>query len=156
VSQSINPPFFAVVSKSLPSKLENILQMTLLPDEIVHARLKGIFKEALICTSWRLLIIKAGFNTGNMFGSNVFQIPYRKITSVDVKLHVLTGYFEVSAAGMQDTAKNYWSVNSARGSPQRSPNCVSIRRRSPRSNESSVDDFRGACTLIMTKMQEGG
>ena len=54
------------------------------------------------------MIVKSGFMTGQMFGSSVFQLPYGGIASAEVKYRILSGYFEVSAGGMQNTAKSYW------------------------------------------------
>jgi hypothetical protein len=101
----------------------------------------------LICTDRRILIIKAGFATGATFGSNIFQLPYSSITGVDVKMNWLSGYFEVSAGGMQNTQKNYWAAGTS-ASPQRSPNCVSLNK------TCNIPGFREACTFILRKSED--
>lgn len=110
------------ISSGLEKKLSELLQ----PTETVLLKLKGAFNEALVCTNLRVLILKAGFMTGHLFGANVFQLPYRSITSAQVNTHLLTGYLEVSAGGVQNTPANYW----ARGndSPQKRENCVALVR----------------------------
>jgi hypothetical protein len=77
-----------------------VLSEVLEANETVHIKLKGAFKEALVCTNKRVLILKTGFMTGQTFGSNVFQSSYRNITGVQVKKHLITGYFEFSAGGI--------------------------------------------------------
>jgi hypothetical protein len=97
------------------------------PQEIVQVKLKGVFKEALVCTDRRVLILKSGFMTGHVFGTNVFQSPYRNITSAQVNTHLFTGYFEISAGGVQNVATSYWA--SGKNSPQKRDNCISLNRR---------------------------
>jgi Bacterial PH domain len=81
----------------LPERLQTVLSEMLEPDEVVCVALKGAFKEALICTNKRVMILKTGIMTGHTFGSSVFQLPYRSITSAQVNKHMVTGYFEISA-----------------------------------------------------------
>ncbi|HZP46276.1 MAG TPA: SHOCT domain-containing protein [Candidatus Binataceae bacterium] len=130
--------------EEIPAKLAAVLKQNLQPGERVEVQLKGQFKEALVCTDRRVMILKAGFMTGAMFGSNVFQLPYRNISGVDVKKHLLTGYFEVSAGGMQNTTKSYWA-NDAR-SAEKSPNCVSLV------GADRAALFRQACSFIMERV----
>ena len=98
----------STLDQALPDALEKVVQKNLATGETVLVRLKGAVKEALICTDRRVMIVKSGFMTGQMFGSSVFQLPYGGIASAEVKYRILSGYFEVSAGGMQNTAKSYW------------------------------------------------
>ena len=93
--------------------------------ETILVQLKGAFNEALVCTSRRVMIAKSGFMTGQMFGSDVFQVPYGNITSAEVKYGIMSGYFQVSAGGVQNTVKSYWSTG-RESSPRKAPNCVSL------------------------------
>jgi len=111
----------------LNPKFEKAIADALEPGEEVLVKLSGAFKEALVCTDRRVMIVKMGFMTGNTFGNNVFQLPYEHISSVEVKFGLLSGYFEMSAGGMQNTPKSYWSQTKG-NSPQTSPNCVSLNR----------------------------
>jgi len=124
----------------LPS-LQHVLRKTLAADEKVRVQLKGAFKEALVCTDKRVMILKSGFMTGNMFGSDVFQLPYANVASAEVKVHLLSGYFEVSAGGIQNTRKSYWS-NDRNTSSSKAPNCISLLL-------TDFDKFRAACAFIM-------
>lgn len=113
------------------------------PSERVFVKLKGAFKEALICTDKRVLILKVGFMTGQTFGSNVFQCPYRNITGVQVKKHLISGYFELSAGGIQNRLTSYWQTGN--GSLEHRENCVSL------SSSDSFSKFREASGFILSR-----
>ena len=102
----------------IPERLNRTLRQTLAPGEQVLVQLKGAFTEALVCTDFRVLILKGGWMTGQLFGTNTFQCPYPNIAGVEVKFHLMTGYFELSAGGMQNTPKGFWrSENKPRAAP---------------------------------------
>jgi len=128
----------------LPVRLEKALTELLETGENVRVKLKGAFKEALICTDERVLILKAGFMTGQFFGSNVFQSPYRNITGVQVKKHLITGYFELSAGGVSNQPTSYWE--SGRNSPERRENCIAIN------SPDAFRKFRAASSFILSKV----
>lgn len=111
----------------VPARLEKKLATLLQSGETVCVKLRGVVKEALVCTDRRVLILKTGFMAGHTFGTNVFQVAYRNVTSAQVNSHLITGYLEVSAGGVQNVPTSYW----ARGnnSPQKRDNCVSLGRR---------------------------
>ena len=125
---------------ALPHGLEASLRKVLADGERVEVQLKGVWKEALVCTDRRVMILKSGFMTGQTFGSNVFQIPYGNVGGVEVTFHILTGYFELSAGGMQNTAKSYWSKDKGTD-PAKAPNCVTLNTRPQAAR------FRTACTV---------
>ncbi len=128
--------------EGLPGRLEKVLAELLEPGETIQIKLKGAFKEALICTDRRVLILKAGYMTGQFFGSNVFQSPYRNITGVQVRKHLITGYFELSAGGVQNIPTSYWGN---RGSARLRENCVSLN------SVAVFAKFREASTFILSK-----
>jgi hypothetical protein len=146
----------AALIVQLPRSLDRILRANLRPDEKILVALRGMCREALVCTDRRVLIIKTGYMTGHIFGSNVFQLPYASITGAQVNAHLLTGYFELSAGGVQNVPKSYWQdiSNSFHGlkgttapqAPQRAPHCVSLRR-----NHFQV--FRAASAFIMQQAE---
>ena len=137
-----NPTLLA----DIPSTLEKVIAANLASDEEVLVRLKGAFKEALICTDRRVMIAKSGFMTGQMFGSDVFQLSYGSIASAEVKYRILSGYFEVSAGGMQNSSKSYWAQDK-NADPAKAPNCVSLNSK-PQANT-----FRAACSFIMQRIE---
>lgn len=128
--------------EDLPSALKLKEDEILNNDETIIIRLKGAYKEALICTNKRIIIIKTGFMTGQTFGSNIFQLPYKSIATAEVKYKMLSGYFEISAGGMQNTEKNFWSSSSL-NSPSKAPNCISL------DSKIQAAKFREACSVIM-------
>jgi Short C-terminal domain/Bacterial PH domain len=133
--------------EELPGRLEKELQRILLPDETVHIKIKGAFKEGLICTDSRVIILKGGFMTGQTLGTNTFQVPYQNISGVEVKYHLLSGYFEISAGGVLNTDKSYWSSKKSQDAAK-APNCISLN------NKTQRDKFQKACSFIMDKMSD--
>lgn len=133
--------------ESLPERLEVELQKVLSPGEGVLLKLKGAFKEGLVCTDRRVIVLKGGMMTGHTFGTNVYQEPYGNIAGVQVSFHLMSGYFEVNAGGMQNTRKSYWSTDRKRD-PSKAPNCVSLN------NKKQAEKFRDACTFVLTRIDE--
>lgn len=132
----------------IPDRLERTLRQTLAPGERVFVQLRGAFTEALICTDTRVIIVKGGWMTGQLFGTDTFQCPYANIAGAEVKFHLLTGYFELSAGGMQNTPKSFWKTdNKVRAA--NAPNCVSI------SGADQARKFRQACAFIMARLAGG-
>src|ERR1039457_4939870 len=129
----------------IPEKLERALATSIHQNEQVVVKLHGVYKEALVCTNIRVIILKAGWMTGQLFGTDMFQCPYSNVAGAQVNFHLLTGYFEISAGGMRNSPKSFWNfdknVNAAKA-----PNCVSINGRE-RANR-----FRQACAFIMQRV----
>jgi len=75
----------------LPGSLDRILHANVKPDEQVLIAVRGMCKEALVCTDRRVLIIKTGYMTGHIFGNNRFQLPYASIAGAQVNTHLMTG-----------------------------------------------------------------
>jgi hypothetical protein len=107
--------------------------------EIVQVKLKGAFKEGLVCTESRVIILKGGFMAGQMLGTTCFQQSYSNISGVQVKFHFGTGYLELNSRGMQNTPKSYWSTDKS-GDPAKAPNCISLN------NKNQKEKFQRACT----------
>ena len=110
--------------EDLPPKLERVLIENLQPGERVLIKLRGVFKEGLVCTDRRVLILKTGFMTHHFFGASVWQLPYRLIAGATVNTHLLSGYFELSSGGEQNIPTSYWGRDGASARE----NCVSLRR----------------------------
>jgi hypothetical protein len=126
----------------ISEKLDRALNLALAPNEPVAVKLRGVYKEALVCTNTRVIILKAGWMTGQSFGTDMFQCPYRNVAGAQVNFHLVTGYFELSAGGMQNTKKSFWNTNNT-VSAAKAPNCVSI------SGRDRAEKFRKACAFIM-------
>ena len=128
--------------EQVPDKLERTLRQTLVPGERVLIKLRGAFKEALVCTDTRVLIIKGGLMTGQIFGTDSFQCPYSMVAGAEVNFHLLTGYFELSTGGMQGVPKSFWE-GGKKPTAAKAPNCVSI------SGSEMAQRFRQASAFIM-------
>jgi hypothetical protein len=126
----------------IPEKLERALATSIHQNERVFVKLRGVYKEALVCTDSRVIILKAGWMTGQLFGTDMFQCPYPNVAGAQVNFHLVTGYFELSTGGMQNASKNFWSTSNSI-SPAKAPNCVTIAGRD------RADKFRKACAYIM-------
>jgi hypothetical protein len=134
--------------EELPGRIESTLSELLTgSSEAILVKLKGAFKEGLICTDTRVIILKGGFMTGQMMGTNAFQQPYSNISGVQVKWHLMSGYFELSAGGMQNTPKSYWSQDKKSDSAK-APNCISLN------SKKQAERFRQACSVILAKIDE--
>lgn len=107
--------------------LVNLARDLVPSNEIVMIMLKGAFKEYLIVTDKTLYIIKSGYMTGHLVGQGNFSMPLVQISNTSVDFHFASGYFTVSAPGLQNTPKNYWS-NDAKTDPAKSPNTISLNK----------------------------
>lgn len=128
--------------EELPKNISAALTDILAPGEVVHIQLKGAFKEGLICTDRRVIILKSGFMTGQTFGTDSFQQPYRNIAGVQVKFNLMSGYVEINAGGMANAQKSYWSTDK-KSDPSKSPNCVSLN------SKAQAEKFRQAASFIL-------
>ena len=128
--------------EQIPDSLERTLRQTLAPGERVLIKLRGAFKEALVCTDTRVLIMKGGWMTGQIFGTGTFQMPYSMVAGAEVNFHLITGYFELSTGGMQNSPKSFWQ-GGTKPTAAKSPNCVSI------SGTEQARKFRQASAFIM-------
>jgi len=75
-------------------------------------------------------------------------VPIPEHRRVEVKFHLLTGYFEVNAGGMQSSAKSFWNTD-RRVNAAKALNCVSL------SGRQQANKFRQACAFIMARAGEG-
>lgn len=94
-----------------------------------------------------MIILKSDLMTGQVFGYDAFQQPYSNITGVQVKFSLLTGYFELSAGGMQNSPKQFWSSNN-NTDPAKAPNCISLN------SKHQAQRFRAACSFILERIDQ--
>jgi hypothetical protein len=86
--------------------------------------------------------------TGQILGTDTFQCPYSMVAGAEVNFHLLTGYFELSTGGMQNSPKSFWQ-GGTKPTAAKAPNCVSI------SGTEQARKFRQACALIMQMAAQG-
>lgn len=140
MQQWVNP-----MVESLPERLEKALQRVLAPGERIVIKIRGAFKEALICTEMRVIILKCGWMTGQLFGTSIFQFPYSNLAGAQVNFGFVTGYFELSAGGMQNSPKSFWKSDAGL-SATKAANCIAI------AGKPSAEKFGNACTFIMQRV----
>ena len=131
----------------LPPRLKTVVDAAVGKGEEPIVCLKGQQLEALIVTETRVIIAKTGYMVGQLFGSNIFQIPLSNVGIVEVKTGFINHYFEVSAAGMAMTRKTRSALDAA-NSARMAENCVSI------SDKKMAERFKQACNLI-TSVRNG-
>ena len=79
-------------------------------NEIVHAALNGNPGEALIVTEERIIIIKAGFSSGAMFGQKAKSFLFEHITTVEVSCGLIEGRIQVTTPGTIESAHGWRQI----------------------------------------------
>jgi hypothetical protein len=136
---------FTNVSKKDVNEIRQIIDDNINKNEKIIVILKGTWREYLICTEKQVYIIKKGFMTGHTFGDGVFRMPYNNITNAEVDYHLLTGYFELSAGGLQNKRLSYWSSDN-NTDPAKQPNVITINTKELR------DQFHKATEIILERV----
>ena len=114
-----------ITQEKLKKQINNAIVKADLKKENLKVALKGAFKEYLFADENEVYIYKNGFMTGHLFGSSVYKLPYKNISSVNINYHLLTGYFEVSAGGVQNQPTSYWNHDD-KSDPSKMPNAISL------------------------------
>jgi len=70
--------------------------------ELVVDEMEGLQGEAIVVTDKRVLVIKAGFSSGALFGRKVKSYPYHQITSIEVSVGLTLGRIQLSVAGTSE------------------------------------------------------
>ncbi|TMQ28906.1 MAG: hypothetical protein E6K65_11345 [Nitrospirae bacterium] len=92
-----------LVRRLPPGKLQSALQENLQSDEPMEVCLNPAAGQAIVVTDRRMIIIKAGNVSGSgFFGVRAKSFPFSQITSVDVRMGMLGGHLQVSAAGTME------------------------------------------------------
>lgn len=116
-----------ILCSQLTPELSEIIDSIEEKGEKVLIAIKGVFREYLICTNKSVYIAKKGFMTGHFLGTGNFHIPYNKITNVEIDMHLLSGYFEISTGGLENKRLNYWSKD-PNEDPAKQPNCIALSK----------------------------
>lgn len=82
--------------------------------------------------------------TGHLIGQGSFVMPLSSVTNTSVDFHLMSGYFSVATAGMENTRKNFWSSDKDMD-PAKAPNTISL-------NAANKDDFVKAMQIINTQL----
>jgi hypothetical protein len=115
----------------LGGRLGRELGRNTLADEAVRFCVRGKAGHALVCLGDRLLILKRGVRAGAAFGTMSATIFYRDVTGIQVRMHLISGWIEISTPSFQGTERKRPAQGrpAARHGVINQPNCISVQRR---------------------------
>jgi hypothetical protein len=113
----------------LTRRLRRELERQTLEGERIRFCLRGDLGHALVCLDDRLLIMKSGFHAGTTFGTMVATIFYRDVTGIQVRMHLVSGWIEISSPSFQGRErKRTRHPRTSDRDVYKLPNCVPIHR----------------------------
>jgi hypothetical protein len=121
----------------LTRRLRRELERQTLDGELIRFCVRGDLGHALVCLGDRLLILKSGFHAGTTFGTQTATIFYRDVTGIQVRMHLVSGWIEISSPSFQGRERK--RTRHPRASDRdvyKLPNCVPIHR-------SHLDSYAG-------------
>jgi hypothetical protein len=129
----------------LASRLRRELERNTETDEPVRFCVRGKAGHALVCLGDRLLILKRGVHAGAAFGTMAATIFYRDVTGIQVRMHLISGWIEISTPSFQGTERN--GTGQARQAGKHrvvtQPNCVPVHRRHLETYHVALAELRG-------------
>jgi hypothetical protein len=116
-------------SEVLSKRLRRELERHTHEGEHVRFCLRGDLGHALVCLDDRLLVLKSGFHAGTTFGSMASTIFYRDVTGIQVRMHLVSGWIEISSPSFQGRErKRTRHPRTSDRDVYKLPNCVPIHR----------------------------
>jgi hypothetical protein len=113
----------------LTRRLRRELERQTLAGERIRFCLRGDLGHALVCLDDRVLIMKSGFHAGTTFGTMVATIFYRDVTGIQVRMHLVSGWIEISSPSFQGRErKRTRHPRTSDRDVYKLPNCVPIHR----------------------------
>ena len=113
----------------IDENLRRELQRQTLEGEDVRFCLRGDLGHALVCLGDRLLVLKSGFHAGTTFGTMVSTIFYRDVTGIQVRMHLVSGWIEISSPSFQGRErKRTRHPRTSDRDVYKLPNCIPIHR----------------------------
>jgi hypothetical protein len=113
----------------LTRRLRRELGRQTLDRELIRFCVRGDLGHALVCLDDRLLILKSGFHAGTTFGTQTATIFYRDVTGIQVRMHLVSGWIEISSPSFQGRErKRTRHPRSSDRDVYKLPNCVPIHR----------------------------
>jgi hypothetical protein len=127
----------------LTRRLRRELERNTHAGDTVRFCLRGELGHALVCLDDRLLILKRGFHAGTTFGAMAATIFYPDVTGIQVRMHIVSGWIEISSPSFQGSERR--RLGRSRGAERdvfRQPNCVPIQRRHMRAYQGALTELR--------------
>lgn len=113
----------------LGKRLRRELERQTHDGEHVRFCLRGDLGHALVCLDDRLLVLKSGFHAGTTFGTMASTIFYRDVTGIQVRMHLVSGWIEISSPSFQGRErKRSRHPRTSDRDVYKLPNCVPIHR----------------------------
>ena len=113
----------------LTRRLRRELTRHMLDGERVRFCVRGDLGHALVCLDDRLLVLKGGFHAGTTFGTQAATIFYRDVTGIQVRMHLVSGWIEISSPSFQGRErKRTRHPRTSDRDVYKLPNCVPIHR----------------------------
>lgn len=97
--------------EKLSGGLKKAFEQNVLPDDSVLVCLGGLSGEALVATQSRVLILKAGYSSGAIFGQKAKSFLYEDISSVEYSCGLTQGRVQITAAGSVETRHGHRQNN---------------------------------------------
>jgi hypothetical protein len=111
--------------------------------EHVRFCLRGDLGHSLVCLDDRLVIIKAGFHAGTTFGSMAATIFYQDVTGIQLRMHLVSGWIEISSPSFQGRERKHTrQPRSSDRDVYKLPNCVPINRRHAGAYQAPLAELR--------------
>ena len=115
--------------ETLTRRLRRELERQTLDGEPIRFCLRGDLGHALVCLEDRLLVLKSGFHAGTTFGSMAATIFYRDVTGIQVRMHLVSGWIEISSPSFSGRErKRTRHPRTSDRDVYKLPNCVPIHR----------------------------
>lgn len=90
----------------LGKKEAALLAQNLTVNEKVLGQVIGNFGQAVIATDQKLLIIKTGLMSGQVFGGKATGFDYRTLVGIEVRTGIAQGEFEVLSGGLGNNQRS--------------------------------------------------
>jgi hypothetical protein len=128
----------------LTRRLRRELDRQTLEGERVRFCVRGDLGNALVCLDDRLLVLKSGFHAGTTFGAHTATIFYRDVTGIQVRMHLVSGWIEISSPSFQGRErKRTRHPRTSDRDVYKLPNCVPIHRSHLGAWAEPLADLRG-------------
>jgi hypothetical protein len=91
------------VMAPLGQKETLLLGQHLTAGETVLGQVIGSFGQAVIATNQKLLVVKTGLMSGQIFGGKATGFDFRTIVGIEVRTGLVQGEFEILAGGLMNS-----------------------------------------------------
>jgi len=113
----------------LTRRLRRELERQTHDGERIRFCVRGDLGHALVCLDDRLIVLKSGFHAGTTFGTQAATIFYRDVTGIQVRMHLVSGWIEISSPSFQGRErKRTRHPRTSDRDVYKLPNCVPIHR----------------------------